>query len=43
MADELADIGDVRVWCVDDPIARVADGALKLAMQMPDDQYTAIN
>jgi len=31
------------VWCVDDPIARVADGALKLAMQMPDDQYTAIN
>ena len=43
IADELADIGDVRVWCVDDPVARVADGALKLAMQMPDDQYTAIN
>ncbi len=43
VADELADIGDVRVWCVDDPIVRVADGAYKLAMQMPDDQYTAIN
>ena len=43
VADDIADIGDVRVWCVDDPIARVADGALKLAMQMPDDQYTAIN
>lgn len=43
VADELADIGDVRVWCADDPMARVADGALKLSMVMPDDQYTAIS
>jgi len=43
VADELADIGDVRVWCADDPVKRVADGALKLSMVMPDDQYTAIN
>ena len=43
IADELADIGDVRVWCADDPMVRVADGALKLALQMPDDQYTAIS
>ena len=43
VADELADIGDVRVWCADDPIVRVADGALKLSMVMPDDQFTAIN
>ena len=43
VADELADIGDVRVWCADNPMARVADGALKLSMVMPDDQYTAIS
>jgi rod shape-determining protein MreB len=43
VADELADIGDVRVWCCDEPIIRVADGALKLSMVMPDDQYTAIS
>ena len=43
IADELADIGDVRVWCCDEPIVRVADGALKLSMVMPDDQYTAIS
>ncbi len=43
VADELADIGDVRVWSADDPMIRVADGALKLSMIMPDDQYTAIN
>jgi hypothetical protein len=43
VADELADIGDVRVWCADDPMVRVADGALKLSMVMPDDQYTAIS
>jgi rod shape-determining protein MreB len=43
VADELADIGDVRVWCADDPMIRVADGALKLSMVMPDDQYTAIS
>jgi actin-like ATPase involved in cell morphogenesis len=42
IADELADIGDVRVWCCDEPIIRVADGALKLSMVMPDDEYTAI-
>jgi len=43
VADQLADIGDVRVWCVDNPIESVASGALKLANAMPDDQYTAIN
>ena len=43
VADELSDIGDVRVWCADDPMIRVADGALKLSMVMPDDQYTAIS
>ena len=43
VADELADIGDVRVWCADSPMVRVADGALKLSMVMPDDQYTAIS
>ena len=43
VADELADIGDVRVWCADDPMVRVADGALNLSMVMPDDQYTAIS
>tara|TARA_Y100000588_G_scaffold383793_1_gene473847 strand:+ start:1400 stop:2410 length:1011 start_codon:yes stop_codon:yes gene_type:complete len=43
VADELADIGDVRVWACDDPMVRVSDGALKLSMVMPDDQYTAIS
>ncbi|MDC0055907.1 rod shape-determining protein [Deltaproteobacteria bacterium] len=43
VADQLADIGDVRVWCVENPIESVASGALKLASAMPDDQYTAIN
>ena len=43
VADQLADIGDVRVWCVDNPIESVASGALKLAGVMPDDQYTAIS
>jgi len=43
IADQLADIGDVRVWCVENPIESVASGALKLASAMPDDQYTAIN
>jgi actin-like ATPase involved in cell morphogenesis len=43
VADELADIGDVRVWACDDPMTRVSDGALKLSMVMPDDQYTAIS
>ena len=43
VADQLADIGDVRVWCVDNPIESVASGALKLANAMPDEQYTAIN
>ena len=37
---EIADIGDVRVWCVEDPINSVAAGALKLASEMPDDMYT---
>ena len=43
VADELSDIGDVRVWACDDPMTRVSDGALKLSMVMPDDQYTAIS
>lgn len=43
MADELSDIGDVNVWCSDDPINNVATGALSLAQAMPDEQYTSIN
>jgi len=43
LAGEIADIGDVRVWCVEDAINSVATGALKLASEMPDDMYTAIN
>ncbi|RJV00169.1 MAG: hypothetical protein DWC10_00535 [Candidatus Poseidoniales archaeon] len=43
LANEIADIGDVRVWCVEDPINSVAAGALKLASEMPDDMYTSIN
>jgi len=43
MADEISDIGDVNVWCVDDPINAVATGALQLAGEMPDDMFTAIN
>jgi len=43
IADEIADIGDVNVWCVEDAIGSVANGALKLAGEMPDDMYTAIN
>jgi hypothetical protein len=43
IANEIADIGDVRVWCVEDAINSVAAGALKLASEMPDDMYTAIN
>ena len=42
LASEIADIGDVRV-IVEDPINSVAAGALKLASEMPDDMYTAIN
>tara|TARA_B100000900_G_scaffold109707_1_gene91582 strand:+ start:7465 stop:8469 length:1005 start_codon:yes stop_codon:yes gene_type:complete len=43
IASEISDIGDVRVWCVEDPINSVAAGALKLASEMPDDMYTSIN
>ena len=43
MAEEISDIGDVNVWCVEDAINSVANGALKLASEMPDDMYTAIN
>ena len=43
MADEISDIGDVNVWCVEDPINAVATGALQLAGEMPDDMFTAIN
>jgi rod shape-determining protein MreB len=42
MADEISDIGDVTVTCVEDPIERVAAGALVLAQDMPDEQYTSI-
>ena len=43
VAEGLADIGDVSVWCAEDPITKVATGALALAEAMPDDQYTSIN
>ena len=43
MTEEISDIGDVTVWCVEDPINAVANGALQLAGEMPDDMYTAIN
>ena len=43
MAGEIADIGDVTVTCVEEPVERVAAGALILAQDMPDDEYTAIN
>ena len=43
MADEISDIGDVNVWCVEEPITKVATGALSLAGQMPDEMFTSIN
>ena len=43
IASEIADIGDVSVSCVEDAIHSVANGALKLAGDMPDEMYTAIN
>jgi rod shape-determining protein MreB len=43
IARDLADIGDVSVSCVEDPIHSVANGALKLAGDMPDEMYTSIN
>ena len=43
VAEGLADIGDVSVWCAEDPVTKVAEGALVLAGDMPDDQFTAIN
>ena len=43
IATEIADIGDVRVWCVEDPIERVALGAVALAGDMPDEMYTSID
>ena len=43
VAEEIADIGDVTVTCVEEPVERVAAGALILAQDMPDDEYTAIN
>ena len=43
VAEGLADIGDVSVWCATkDPVTKVAEGALALAGDMPDDQFTAI-
>ena len=43
VAEGLADIGDVSVWCAEEPVLRVAAGALALAQDMPDDVYTSIN
>ena len=43
VAKEISDIGDVNVWCVENPLEKVAEGALMLAGEMPDDMYTAIN
>ena len=43
IATEIADIGDVRVWCVEDPIERVALGAVALTGDMPDEMYTSID
>lgn len=43
VAAGLADIGDVSVWCAEEPVTKVAEGALSLAEAMPDDQFTAIN
>ena len=43
MAAGLADIVDVSVWCAEEPVTKVAEGALSLAEAMPDDQFTAIN
>jgi rod shape-determining protein MreB len=43
VADEISDIGDVKVWCVKDPIDKVATGALALGQQMPDEMFTSIN
>ncbi|MBA4735081.1 MAG: rod shape-determining protein [Candidatus Poseidoniales archaeon] len=43
VAREISDIGDVNVWCVENPLEKVAEGALMLAGQMPDDMYTSIN
>ena len=42
VAKEISDIGDVRVWCVEDPLEKVAEGALDLAQQMPDEMYPSI-
>lgn len=43
IARDISDIGDVNVWCVENPLEKVAEGALMLAGEMPDDMYTAIN
>jgi len=43
VANGLADVGGVSVWCAKDPHLRVADGALKLAQSMPDEIFTAID
>ena len=43
VAREISDIGDVNVWCVENSLEKVAEGALMLAGEMPDDMYTSIN
>ncbi len=42
IADELSEIGDITINKVDDPFQRVADGALKLGMIMPDEQFVEV-
>ena len=37
------DDGVVTVTCVEEPVERVLAGALILAQDVPDDEYTAIN
>ena len=39
----LAGIGEFSVWCAEDPVTKVAEGALTLAGDMPDEQFTSIN
>ncbi len=42
LAAEIADIGNVAVRCVEDPIDKVAVGAVALAQDMPEDMFTSI-
>jgi rod shape-determining protein MreB len=42
LAAEISDIGNVAVRCVDEPIDKVALGAVALAQDMPEDMFTSI-